>query len=290
MDNSERSVRPSSSTDVYEDEIDLRDLILVLWKWRKLILAIFLASLLIGIVISFAVTPVYQVQAKISIGSFEPDPKSVQPKITPETAKEMLLSSDLQEEAWGAGADVGVLSVTPVENTNILEITLETNDPQQGEVLLNKLITLFSEKEGVQYKRSKELLNNELQRIDRELQEVNKGIKQTRDLLEKLSSAEPSSTSEIQQMKLLDTLSRFTEQRDKLLEKKLETEQKLNSIEGIKVLEKPEASPSPVRPKKKLNIVVAGVLGLMVGVFAAFMVDYLKRNPLVPSSNGNGTD
>ena len=242
-------------------------------------MAIFLASLLIGTVISFAVSPVYQVQAKISIGNFASEPDSTQPKITPETAKEMLLSNDLQEEAWGVGTNTGGLNVTPVANTNILEINLDTNDPQQGMVLLNKLIILFDEREGIQYERSKELLNNDLQRVDGELQEVNKSIKQTRDLLENL----PSSTSEIQQMGLLDTLSRFTEQRDKLLEKKLESEQKLNNIEGIKVLEKPEALSSPVKPRKKLNIAVAGVLGLMVGVFAAFTVDYFRRNPFITS-------
>jgi succinoglycan biosynthesis transport protein ExoP len=32
----------------------------------------------------------------------------------------------------------------------------------------------------------------------------------------------------------------------------------------------------PVAPKKKLNIAIAGVLGLMVGVFGAFLVEYLE--------------
>ncbi len=268
------------ATDVYEDEIDLRGLILVIWSYRKLIFGIFLASLLMGAVISFAIPPVYQVQAKISIGNFALEQGSSQLQITSETAKEILLSTDLQEDAWGTGTDSGGLNITPVANTNILQITLDTNDPQQGEVLLNKLITRFDEKVGVQYERSKELNNNDLQYTKEELKEVNKSIKLIRDILEKLSKAEPSRTTEIQQAGQLDTLSRFTEQRDKLLKKKLESEHKLNSIEGIKVLEKPTAPSSPVRPRKKLNIAVAGVLGLMVGVFAAFTMNYFRRNPL----------
>ena len=32
----------------------------------------------------------------------------------------------------------------------------------------------------------------------------------------------------------------------------------------------------PVGPKKKLNIAIAGVLGLMVGVFGAFLVEYFE--------------
>jgi len=34
---------------------------------------------------------------------------------------------------------------------------------------------------------------------------------------------------------------------------------------------------SPVAPKKKLNIAIAGVLGLMVGGFGAFLMEYLER-------------
>ena len=269
---SDNSKNTSPSPEYYDDEIDLRDLILVLWNYRKFVLGIFLASLLIGAVISFAITPVYQVKAKISLGNYAVDPDNGQPLMTPETAREILLSSDFQEEAWGHENNAGALNIAPVENTNILQFTLETSEPQRGVVLLNKLIAQFEEKTKEQYERSIELLNKDLQNTDGELQEINKSIAHTREILENTSA------SQLQQAGLLDTLSRFLEQRDKLSERKLKTEQKLNSIEGMEVLERPEAASSPMRPNKKLNIVVAGMLGLMVGVFGAFVVDYFKRN------------
>ena len=272
-DNSKNTSR-SPSREYYDDEIDLRDLILVLWNYRKLVLGIFLASLLIGAVISFAMTPIYQVKAKISLGNYAVDQEDNEPQMTPETAREILLSSDFQEEAWGSGINAGALDITPVENTNILQFTLETSEPQRGVVLLNKLIAQFEEKTKEQYERSIELLNKDLQNTDGELQEINKSIAHTREILENTSA------SQLQQAGLLDTLSRFLEQRDKLSERKLKTEQKLNSIEGMEVLERPEAASSPMRPNKKLNIVVAGMLGLMVGVFMAFIVDYFRRKPL----------
>jgi uncharacterized protein involved in exopolysaccharide biosynthesis len=272
---SDNSKNTSPSPEYYDDEIDLRDLILVLWNYRKFVLGIFLASLLIGAVISFAITPVYQVKAKISLGNYAVDPDNGQPLMTPETAREILLSSDFQEEAWGHENNAGALNIAPVENTNILQFTLETSEPQRGVVLLNKLIAQFEEKTKEQYERSIELLNKDLQNTDGELQEINKSIAHTREILENTSA------SQLQQAGLLDTLSRFLEQRDKLSERKLKTEQKLNSIEGMEVLERPEAASSPMRPNKKLNIVVAGMLGLMVGVFMAFIVDYFRRNPLM---------
>jgi len=268
------------SREYYDDEIDLRDLILVLWNYRKLVLGIFLVSLIIGTVISFAITPVYQVKAKISVGNYAIDPDSGKQLMTPETAREILLSSDFQKEAWSSEINAGALDITPIENTNILQLTLETSEPQQGVVLLNELIAQFEEKTEEQYERSIDLLNNDLQNTERELQEINKSIAQTRELLEKISNAELSSTSAIYQAGLLDTLSRFLGQRDKLSERKLQNEQKLNNIEGMEVLERPEAASSPMRPNKKLNIVLAGILGLMAGIFMAFIVDYFRRNPL----------
>ena len=271
---SDNSKNTSPSPEYYDDEIDLRDLILVLWNYRKFVLGIFLASLLIGAVISFAITPVYQVKAKMALGNYAVDPDNGQPLMTPETAREILLSSDFQEEAWGHENNAGALNIAPVENTNILQFTLETSEPQRGVVLLNKLIAQFEEKTKEQYERSIELLNKDLQNTDGELQEINKSIAHTREILENTSA------SQLQQAGLLDTLSRFLEQRDKLSERKLKTEQKLNSIEGMEVLKRPEAASSPMRPNKKLNIVVAGMLGLMVGVFMAFIVDYFRRKPI----------
>jgi hypothetical protein len=75
----------------------------------------FFSYLLIGAVISFAITPIYQVKAKISIGNYAVDPESGEPQMTPETAREIMLSRDFQEQAWGAGTNAGGLSVTPVE-------------------------------------------------------------------------------------------------------------------------------------------------------------------------------
>ncbi len=262
------------SREYYDDEIDLRDLILVLWNYRKLVLGIFLVSLIIGTVISFAITPVYQVKAKISLGNYAVDPDDGKQLMTPETARKILLSSDFQEEAWGSENNAGALDITPVENTNILQFTFETSEPQRGVDLLNKLIAHFEDKTEEQYEQSIEILNNDLQSTEGELQEINKSIAHTRKLLENTSA------SQLQQTGLLDILSRFLEHRDKLSERKLKTEQKLNNIEDMEVLERPEAASSPMRPNKKLNIVLAGILGLMAGIFMAFIVDYFRRNPL----------
>jgi uncharacterized protein involved in exopolysaccharide biosynthesis len=44
MDRSSEQVEERPNTDVYDDEIDLRDLILVIWRYWKLIVGIFLVT------------------------------------------------------------------------------------------------------------------------------------------------------------------------------------------------------------------------------------------------------
>jgi len=50
-----------------------------------------------------------------------------------------------------------------------------------------------------------------------------------------------------------------------------------NIISNIRVIQAPEASVMPVKPKKALNVSVAGVLGFMIMVFLAFFLEYIQK-------------
>lgn len=53
---------------------------------------------------------------------------------------------------------------------------------------------------------------------------------------------------------------------------------KKSYIKNIKLIGKPEASTSPVKPKKELNIALASVVGFMLAVFIAFFAEYIKKS------------
>lgn len=51
---------------------------------------------------------------------------------------------------------------------------------------------------------------------------------------------------------------------------------------GVEVIDKAKIPIDPVAPNKKMNIAIAGVLGIMVGLFSIFMLEFLDnkmRNP-----------
>jgi uncharacterized protein involved in exopolysaccharide biosynthesis len=51
----------------------------------------------------------------------------------------------------------------------------------------------------------------------------------------------------------------------------------MKKIEGILVIQQPTVSSKPVKPKKALNVAVAGVGGLFLGMFWAFFVEWVER-------------
>lgn len=277
----------------YEEEIDLRDLLLVLWRYRKMILGIFLAAVITAAVVSFLLPPVYEIKSTISLGTISIQGTSTNqpaPILSPAVAKEMLLGDDLFREAVeDAGLNLSDplirsckegLKVETVKDTNLVQITMETRDPAKGREILDKMVAIFARKGGEGFNKQRELTESELKRVKADLADVEKNINSTKDALTALAGAANGLTADLQRARLLDALSRFQDQREMLLDKKLSLEQSLSSSQGIEVIEKPAIPTAPVRPRKKLNIAVAGVLGLMVGVFAAFTLDYFRRNPL----------
>ncbi len=274
-----------------EDEIDLRDLLLVLWRYRKVIIGIFLVAVVAAAALSFMLPPVYQVKTVISLGSMSGGTGQPISVISPAEAVEMLESGDLFREAVaGVGLDMSDpvvsscedgLKVEPVKDTNLVQITLETRDPAKGQEILDELIKIFAGEVGEGFNEQRKLVEGELERVQADLADVEKNIESTKDALNALADSAGELSTELQRAGLLDALSRSQDLREKLLDKKLSLEQSLSSYRGIEVIEKPGVPTAPVRPRKMLNVAVAGVLGLMVGVFAVFALEYFRKNPLV---------
>lgn len=234
--------------------------------------------------------PVYEVKAALSLGYLSPaGTDTIHPLYTNSTyAKEVLLSDDfIRRAARDVKPDTSqqqldalknAVKVETVDDTNIMSLSIETGDSHWGQAFLERMIEMFSVKSGEQFKRHQELIKNDLLAISTDLADVEKNIASTKDVLESLSAA--SGANDLQQIRSLDTLSRFEDQRQALLERKVIRQQELNGIEGLQVIREPDIPVHPVRPRKMLNIAVAGVLGLMAGLFTAFTVDYFRRNPI----------
>jgi len=70
----------------------------------------------------------------------------------------------------------------------------------------------------------------------------------------------------------------FESQKRLIQEKIANIEFKKNTIQNIQILQAPKSSLNPVKPKKKLNVLLAGVIGLFLTVFLAFFIEYVSKH------------
>ncbi|MBC7344271.1 MAG: hypothetical protein H5U03_02385 [Clostridia bacterium] len=305
----ETQYSPAPPRDIPEDEIDLRDIILVLWRHRWFIIGVFLVSVLAASIISFAMAPVYRVHTVIALGQY---PSSIY--TNPAAVREMLLSDDFLWQVVGEVQpnisekdfqrfkdsikveqvkEPGILNMS-IETTNrkdtikvekvqepgMLRISVETTDPKEGKAVLEKMVALFKDQSRSDFEQYRQLLTDQLSSVKARLLEVEKTIRETRQNLAALEAAPGLTRAEkdFRRFQLLEALQGFEDQHLALLDRYLGLEKELNSLEDVKVIQSPREPAYPEKPNRTLNIAVAGVLGLMVGVLGAFVIEFFRRN------------
>ncbi len=70
----------------------------------------------------------------------------------------------------------------------------------------------------------------------------------------------------------------FESEKSFIAEEMKNLEFKKNYVQNIQILQTPKTSLDPVKPKKKLNVLLAGVIGLFLTVFLAFFIEYISRH------------
>ena len=58
----------------------------------------------------------------------------------------------------------------------------------------------------------------------------------------------------------------------------LQVEQTLKRLKGIEMITQPNISSKPVKPKKRQNVMIAGVVGLLASIMLAFFMEFLEKN------------
>jgi capsular polysaccharide biosynthesis protein len=177
------------------------------------------------------------------------------------------------------------LSIRKNEN-NILASVMYTNTIQQNISYLNTLQGAASMVNHQIYQENVavEELKNDIK--DLEAQEINLK-KQTeynketllsdiKDYQYQVNSMEEQSDSKTKS--LLAGIVALESEKSYIAEEMKNLEFKKNYVQNIQILQPPKRSLSPIKPKKKLIILLAGVIGLFLTVFLAFFIEYIARH------------
>lgn len=274
-----------------DDEIDLRDIIKLLWGGRYLIVGVFLAAVLVAGAISFAMPPVYKVSSIIALGNFN------DPIYTSQiSAKEIMTSDEFildvvdnlsftvpSGEFRALRDSIDVIQVKDTEN--LIQVSIETNDRQKGIMIIGEMIRLYRQRSESSYNRSIKILSDQMASSREQLDVLGNDINQTREVLKSMQSNSVRSESsqsiaenDIRISRTLDYLNAQESRRSALLDSYLSLQKEMELSRHLDIIQPAKEPVYPVKPRKVLNIVIAAMLGLIIGTLAAFLRVYVGTN------------
>jgi len=269
-----------------EDEIYLSDIFRVLWKNRYMIIGIFAIFVLVAGVVSFAMTsPSYRSSAIVALGNFgDPIYTSQESAMAIMQSDEFMLEVidqldfEVPPEEFRAFKDR--IEIEPVEgSSSLIVISAVTKEKQEGTEIVDTLVRLFGERSEESYDKQQKILSDSLASIEMRLETTELDLGQTREVLMGLEDLPGTSTSdkELRISRTLEYLQGGESRRSTLLDRELELEKQLTLLRHLEVVQETREPVAPIESKRVLMVAIAGMLGLMVGVLAAFLREGLRR-------------
>lgn len=300
------------------DEIDLRDIFRTLGKWKYTIISVTLICMFLsGIVSLFFIDPVYEATAMVAPASASTlanqnnisylvtgddfdritDSKKISDsldsiiKLTQVDVSRYTALLTSNHILWCTIKELdlkttpaklkGQIRVETNKDDGVSQVTVSHTDPAMAAQIANTLIN-----QTAAY--LKDLNDQKMNQLLKNLQTQQAAAQvKAGDAFTRLKEFEAGSTSanaierEIEIRKLQNEVDRREDILNSLNSKifKMKVIQSFNSVEDMIVMLSAATVPqNPVKPNKKLNVAIAGVLGLMVAVFGVFLVEYLKND------------
>lgn len=324
-----------------QDEIELIDILRVIWKWKYLILAGTLICGLIAGAISWSQPKIYRVDMVLQTAVVGMDSRGSKAYIeTPKNIKTLIEAgafnrkvSDNLKNSDSTVPKVLKWKVHQPRQSDSLIISYEHSNVDLAITILEHLAKqLFKtyneavEKYKNNYESQLLIKRNQLSEIEienkisvktidkirnrinvvlLETEKIDKEIKLLIDkqseyildgnkqrninvailynnLLQQLSTIKTANKNEIADYFMrIDTENGGLKIRqsitDRLLAEIRKIENEMISIQNMQVIKSPTSSRRPVRPKTKLNIILASVVGFVIMLFVVFFLEYLSK-------------
>ena len=307
-----------SQTDNPEDEIELIDILRIIWRWKYLIIIGTGVCALVAVIISFNIQPIYQISMMLKSGLNTVGPKkgsvyldsteNFKTIIEKELLRKVVAHSKNRKKGGVVSSKAFIINADNYKNT--LEILCNSTDREQGIEILNFLLNLLIEKyqqklkyilDNYEYKimiakRQLEFSIDEEQFITSKLIDIQKRIdRYTREIGPLNGSYESHSKSQNRLLNYSFIIEKIADLKRKHAQAGWQTDfynkeiadlgKEKISKQAILVAQPPTASQHPIKPKKKLIVILATMVGLFVMLFISFFIEYIiSRNKMQKTS------
>ncbi|QTL99739.1 hypothetical protein GM661_18150 [Iocasia frigidifontis] len=281
-----------------EYEIDLKEYVLLLWSKKWLILTITITALLLaGIYTFYIAVPVYQTEASLILSSLNNTQALINLEVNGVNYlkdRKANLSNNKYSDAklaveYFAGNEFvqnnridlkeNKLKVEQSKGTNIIKLTLTGNDSEEIHQNLTEIANVFKKEADQYYNKIIASKQAYLDEINDDINTYNNRIAETNSRLNTLpANINRGTEGLILQTGLSDQLACYLQLRKDLREKKYKLEQELMASHPVEIIDKAVVPTSAIKSRKKLNMAIAGVLGLMIAFFMVFFVEFMRED------------
>ena len=269
-----------------EKEVDLRDYINMVKKRWKIILIIFLVSIVTSGVVSFLLPKTYEASALVRIGKMRDtvleEPPTVievfKTKPILEKVAEELNIPPTQEKLQELASKI---KIKTKGKSGLLEIKGRWETPQEAMRLVNGVTVVLMQRHERIFEQGKLILEEYLASGKQRLVEMEKEIDMLQKKIEELGATDSEAKAMVTRgyMESLErSRDRYEQLQVELREKKMKESYETVSTELVISPTTPE---KPIGPKKKQNVLIAGILGLIIGFFCASIVEYFEKPPTI---------
>jgi len=267
-----------------EKEVDLRDYLRMIKKRWKIILIIFLVSTITSRVVSFLLPRTYESTAMVRIGRMR-DRLLEEPSTIIEIFKTRPILEKVAEELNIPPTEEKLQELASKikmkEKSGLLEIRGKGETPEEALKLVNGVTTVILKRHEQIFARAKIILEEYLASGKERLAKMEKEIEMLQKKIDRLEATDSEAKALVAQG-YIASLERSKDRRAglqvELREKKMEESYRTVSTELVIPPRTPE---SPIAPKKKQNVLIAGILGLFIGVVCAAIVEYFEKTPTI---------
>jgi uncharacterized protein involved in exopolysaccharide biosynthesis len=254
-----------------EDEIDLKELIKTVLKYKKFIVIFTLIITLTAAIYSFLKTPIYETQANIQVGYLYNSNSKNNPKIyilDPQAVKIFIKTNFNNSD----NKNLPQIEINFLKGTNdVLNLKIYTHSNKEGFNYLNKILLAVNNKENKK-------LNIYIKNIQSQIlilkNYINDLKKQNQSLKKQLTKTHnPDIYKAI--------LNKISQNKKEIVSAKLKIANLQNQISPVnitktQIIGKIIQHDHPIKPKKKLTITVAFITGLILSIFLVFFIEFIK--------------
>jgi len=268
----------------YGEEIDLMDYVKVILKRKWLILILVLVTVIVASVFSFYTPKVYKIDTAIEIGTIARE--MVREMIEEPAHLEEKIDSDIYVILIGGKLGISenkypkIKTIHP-KNTRLITAEVESSNPELDKNILEEINNLILEDHQGKIKVKKELLEKDIERLKTKItsiEEEKKILEAKIELLEKIPSEEQTLAFQFALFFTNEKLEMEKQEIENLYLQINSLKRSLGDIQPTKIVKIPTISEKPIKPKILLNIIIAGVLGIFIGIFLAFFQEWWKKN------------